>query len=61
MSPQYCSLRGHGPGLEAPRGPEKGLGLATAVLSLGLDHMVMVMVLKKGLADSSATMKCIPT
>ena len=48
---QCCSPRGHGLGLEAPRGPEKrsrawswssaesldlGLGLSTKVLGLGL-------------------------
>jgi hypothetical protein len=43
-----CSSRGHGLGLEAPRGPaEKGLGLVSKVLGLGLglDKIVLVLVL----------------
>jgi hypothetical protein len=46
-------------GLEAPRGPEKGLGLGLVSkvlgLGLGLDKIVLalVLVLKKGLVDST--------
>ena len=43
---QCCSPRGHGLGLEAPRGPEKSLGLEQKVLGLGLDGMVLVLRLK---------------